>query len=143
MAKITRNSKKAEQAATPEMNTQQAATPEMNTQQAASGEAVVQNAAPEEKAPKEKKVTKASIVRERIALAKVNGEGKEVVVQYAIDELGFDKPLAKVYVNNNWDKVVVEAVAEPEAAPATEAAPQEQAQEEQQEEQKEQVTEEA
>ena len=106
-------------------------TPGEQENQAASGEAVVQNTVPKEKAakepkaPKEKKVTKASIVRERIALAKVNGEGKEVVVQYAIDELGFDKPLAKVYVNNNWDKVVVEEVAEPEAAP------QEQAQEEQ------------
>ena len=53
----------------------------------------------------EKQVTKASQVRARIAVAKQTGELPDVVVGWAVDTLGMDKGLARVYVRNNWSKV--------------------------------------
>ena len=92
-------------------------------------------AAKEPKAPKEQKITKSSLVREQIALAKAEGRDQASVAQWAVDNLEMDKPLAKVYVRNNWDKVTVEAVAEPVIPQVAEPAeaPQEAAPEAQQE----------
>ena len=55
----------------------------------------------------EVKVPKSALVRERIAVAKRNSEAPEVVVQWAMENLGFKLGLAKVYVKENWPKVVV------------------------------------
>jgi len=48
--------------------------------------------------------SKADQVRARIALAKSNGEGSSVVVNYAVTVLGMTLALAKTYVKNNWSK---------------------------------------
>ncbi len=53
----------------------------------------------------EKRVTKASQVRARIAIAKQTSELPDVVVGWAVETLGMDKNLARVYVRNNWSKV--------------------------------------
>ena len=55
----------------------------------------------------EVRVTKSSLVRERIAVAKLNSEEPSVVVEWAVATLGMKLGLAKVYVNNNWGKVEV------------------------------------
>ena len=55
--------------------------------------------------PKEKRVTKSSIVRERILQAKINSEEPAVVVAFAVEQLGMARPLARVYVKENWPKV--------------------------------------
>ncbi len=47
---------------------------------------------------------KSDKVRARIAIAKQKKEGKEVVVAWAIAELGMKKALAKAYVDGNWRK---------------------------------------
>ena len=52
-----------------------------------------------------KKVRKSDQVRARIAIAKQNSEADTVVVQWAIDNLGMARQLARVYVKNNWAKV--------------------------------------
>ena len=52
-----------------------------------------------------KKVRKSDQVRARIAIAKQNSEADAVVVQWAIDNLGMARQLARVYVKNNWAKV--------------------------------------
>ena len=56
-------------------------------------------------------VTKADLVRACITQAKSGvmfgsdiPEKKEYVIAWAVDTLGMEKNLAKVYVNNNWDK---------------------------------------
>lgn len=48
---------------------------------------------------------KADVVRTRIGIAKRNNEDPTVVVQWAVDNLGMTKALAKSYVQNNWSKV--------------------------------------
>ena len=52
-----------------------------------------------------KKVRKSDQVRARIAIAKQNNEADTIVVQWAIDNLGMARQLARVYVKNNWAKV--------------------------------------
>jgi SprT protein len=51
-----------------------------------------------------KSASKADQVRARIALAKKDGEGSSVVVNYAVTVLGMSLALAKTYVKNNWSK---------------------------------------
>lgn len=48
---------------------------------------------------------KADVVRTRIGFAKRNNEDPTVVIQWAVDNLGMTKALAKSYVQNNWSKV--------------------------------------
>lgn len=53
---------------------------------------------------------KADLVRMCIAQVKREGRGseanqKQTVVEWAVETLGMKPKLAKVYVNNNWDKV--------------------------------------
>ena len=55
----------------------------------------------------EVRVTKSSLVRERIAVAKLNSEEPSVVVEWAVATLGMKLGLAKVYVKENWGKVEV------------------------------------
>ena len=57
--------------------------------------------------PVVKKVTKAEVVRGQIKLAKQNDESQEVVIKFAVDAFGFSRALARSYVLNNWDKVIV------------------------------------
>ena len=61
--------------------------------------AVVEAVAKEGKAER-----KSDKVRARIALAKQQKETKEVVIAWAIAELGMKKALAKAYVEGNWNK---------------------------------------
>lgn len=49
--------------------------------------------------------SKADLVRGRIMMAKRNGEGSSVVVNYAVTTLGMSLSLAKTYVKNNWNRV--------------------------------------
>ena len=55
----------------------------------------------------EVRVTKSSLVREQIAVAKRNGFAPETVVEWAVATLGMKLGLAKVYVKENWGKVEV------------------------------------
>lgn len=48
--------------------------------------------------------SKAELVRERIALAKTNGDTIDAVISYGINELGQSKSQAKIYAENNWNK---------------------------------------
>ena len=53
---------------------------------------------------------KADLVRMCIMQVKREGRGpvaeqKQTVVEWAVETLGMKPKLAKVYVNNNWDKV--------------------------------------
>ena len=68
---------------------------------AATGEQ--QEAKPEEK--KAARVTKSSIVRERILQAKQHNEEPAAVVAFAVEQLGMARALARVYVKENWPKV--------------------------------------
>ena len=54
---------------------------------------------------KEPRVTKSSVVRERILQAKQHNEQPDVVVAFAVEQLGMARPLARVYVKENWPKV--------------------------------------
>lgn len=54
-----------------------------------------------------KSPTKADRVREQIGLAKANGLNGDVVVNWAVAELGMKRQLARVYVKENWMKVTV------------------------------------
>lgn len=61
-----------------------------------------------EKPTKEKKVTKASLMREEIAKLKATmakEEAQDQIIQWAMETLGQTKQLAKVYFTENWDKV--------------------------------------
>lgn len=49
--------------------------------------------------------TKADRVRGRIRQAKTNNEAPDVVVQWAVLNLGMTRALASTYVKNNWNKV--------------------------------------
>ena len=54
--------------------------------------------------------SKADLVRMCIMQVKREGRGsvanqKQTVVEWAVETLGMKPKLAKVYVNNNWDKV--------------------------------------
>ena len=55
----------------------------------------------------EVRVTKSSLVREQIAVAKRNNLAPETVVAWAVETLGMKLGLAKVYVKENWGKVEV------------------------------------
>jgi hypothetical protein len=48
--------------------------------------------------------SKADAVRARIADAKRNAEHMDIVVLWAVSELGMSVALAKTYVKNNWAK---------------------------------------
>ena len=55
--------------------------------------------------------SKADLVRMCIMQAKREGRGsvanqKQTVVEWAVETLGMKPKLAKVYVNNDWDKVL-------------------------------------
>ena len=52
------------------------------------------------------KVRNSDLCRARIALAKRDGESKEVCYTYGVEVLGQKRQLARAYVNDNWDKVV-------------------------------------
>lgn len=65
---------------------------------------------------------KSEIVRNIIAQAKTNGlEMKDqTILDDVIAQTGLDKPLARTYIKNNWDKVVLtQPAAEVPAAEAT------------------------
>jgi len=51
------------------------------------------------------KQSKADLVREVIAKCKERDLEREFAVDYAINELGMTRTLARTYVNNNWNKV--------------------------------------
>lgn len=58
---------------------------------------------------KEKQMaTKASLVREMIVAAKLEGKTAADIVE-AVVALGFTKPLAKAYINGNWEKALTPA----------------------------------
>lgn len=50
-------------------------------------------------------VPKSELVRRRITLAKARGEDETVVMQWAVDNLGMTRALAKTYTINNWSRV--------------------------------------
>ena len=52
-----------------------------------------------------KALKKSERVRIRIAIAKQNNETQEDVIKWTMDNIGFARGLAKVYVTNNWNKV--------------------------------------
>ena len=52
-----------------------------------------------------KVLKKSERVRIRIAIAKQNNETQEDVIKWTMDDIGFARGLAKVYVQNNWHKV--------------------------------------
>ena len=52
-----------------------------------------------------KALKKSERVRIRIAIAKQNNETQEDVIKWTMDDIGFARGLAKVYVQNNWHKV--------------------------------------
>ena len=52
-----------------------------------------------------KALKKSERVRIRIAIAKQNNETQEDVIKWTMDDIGFARGLAKVYVQNNWNKV--------------------------------------
>lgn len=51
-----------------------------------------------------RQVTKAQQVRERIAIAKTNGETQDAVVEWTMTNLAMSKSQAKQYVTNNWER---------------------------------------
>jgi hypothetical protein len=52
-------------------------------------------------------VSKADAIRAQIAVVKAaqGSEAFEVVVAWAVNELGMTRTLARTYVKNNWSKV--------------------------------------
>jgi predicted SprT family Zn-dependent metalloprotease len=48
--------------------------------------------------------TNADKIRARIRAAKQAGEGRDVVIQWGVSNLGQSRSLATAYVKNNWDK---------------------------------------
>ena len=52
-----------------------------------------------------KALKKSERVRIRIAIAKQRNETQEDVIKWTMDDIGFARGLAKVYVQNNWHKV--------------------------------------
>ena len=52
-----------------------------------------------------KALKKSERVRIRIAIAKQRNETQEDVIKWTMDDIGFARGLAKVYVQNNWNKV--------------------------------------
>jgi trehalose-6-phosphate synthase len=52
---------------------------------------------------------KSELVRMMIAQAKSNGLTAEDVITAVMADIGFQRQLARAYVNNNWDKVTVVA----------------------------------
>ena len=55
---------------------------------------------------------KSAIVRNMIATAKAQGLTAQDIIGAVMSDLGFQRQLARAYVNNNWDKVEVPAAAE-------------------------------
>ena len=58
---------------------------------------------------------KSAIVRGLIANAKAQGLSAQDVIEAVMNDTGFQRQLARVYVNNNWSKV---EAAQPAAKPA-------------------------
>ena len=54
---------------------------------------------------------KSALVRNMIATAKAQGLTAQDIVQAVMSDLGFQRQLARAYVNNNWDKVEAAAPA--------------------------------
>lgn len=54
-----------------------------------------------------KTVSNASLCREQIAIAKLNNQAPETVVEWCMTNLGQSRSLATRYVNENWPKVTV------------------------------------
>lgn len=50
---------------------------------------------------------KAELVRSMIAQAKTNGLTAEDVIAAVMADIGFQRQLARAYVNNNWGKVAI------------------------------------
>ena len=48
---------------------------------------------------------KSAIVRNMIATAKAQGLTAQDIIGAVMEDLGFQRQLARAYVNNNWDKV--------------------------------------
>ena len=78
--------------------------------------AALQAAHPNNNPKKEPRVTKSSVVRERILQAKQHNEQPDVVVAFAVEQLGMARPLARVYVKENWPKVEYAGEQQPETA---------------------------
>lgn len=64
---------------------------------------------------------KSAMVRNMIATAKAQGLTAQDIIGAVMNDLGFQRQLARTYVVNNWDKVVAAPVEA--AAPAPEAKP--------------------
>ena len=60
---------------------------------------------------------KSAIVRGLIANAKAQGLSAQDVIEAVMNDIGFQRQLARVYVNNNWSKVEAAQTA-PAAKPA-------------------------
>lgn len=65
---------------------------------------------------------KSAIVRNMIATAKAQGLTAQDIIGAVMNDLGFQRQLARTYVTNNWDKVTAAPAVEA-AAPAVEAKP--------------------
>lgn len=50
---------------------------------------------------------KAELVRSMISQAKTNGLTAEDVIAAVMADIGFQRQLARAYVNNNWGKVAI------------------------------------
>lgn len=59
---------------------------------------------------------KSAIVRNLIANAKAQGLSAQDVIEAVMNDTGFQRQLARVYVNNNWSKVEA-AAQQPAKAP--------------------------
>lgn len=55
---------------------------------------------------------KSAIVRNMIATAKAQGLSAQDIITAVMSDLGFQRQLARAYINNNWDKVEVTVAAE-------------------------------
>lgn len=61
---------------------------------------------------------KSAMVREMIATAKAQGLTAQDIITAVMSDLGFQRQLARAYVNNNWDKVEAAAPAAEKPAKA-------------------------
>ena len=87
-----------------ERNSEEVVTYQTRTIEEAEAEMATRVVAP----AKEKKVTKASLMREQIAAFKqtmTKEEAQAHIIQWAMETLGQSKQLAKVYFTENWYKV--------------------------------------
>ena len=58
------------------------------------------------------KMTKAELVRAMIFGAKAQGQTADTLIGQVMEQLGFGRQLARTYIKNNWNKVVVEVKVE-------------------------------